>query len=488
MKNHHLLPLLILLALAPPSALPGAVPSEPPVKPNLIYILLDDAGYGDFGCYGQKTLRTPNIDRLASEGMKFTRHYAGSTVCAPSRCVLMTGLHTGHSRVRANGPSHLPDTDLNVARLLKDAGYLTACIGKYGLGMPLPPDDPQKKGFDYSFGYVDTAHAHNGYPTYLFRNGAKVSFDNRTIPGSEIKPGTGVATIDGRKQWAPQLMAEEVQRYLAERAKDRTKPFFLYYTPILPHANNEAEENSPLGHGMEAPADPEFASRDWPAVEKAFASAMKFVDRDVGAVMAQLKALKLDENTVVMFSSDNGPHQEGGHKAAFFQSSGGLTGTKRDLTEGGIRVPFIVRWPGKIKPGAVNEHVSGFQDLMPTAADLAGVKVTAECDGISLLPTLLGNSAQQKQHPYLYWNFSEQGGKRAVLKWPWKLIHRNTASADTSALSSSKKKKSAEGQSLIVELFNVDRDATESTNVANANPRIVAELTADMQQAWRDPK
>ena len=488
MKNYLVLPLLITLALAPLHALQGAAPSAPPIKPNLIYILLDDAGYGDFGCYGQNTLRTPNIDRLASEGLKFTRHYAGSTVCAPSRCVLMTGLHTGHSRIRANGPSHLPDTDLNVARLLKDAGYLTACIGKYGLGMPLPPDDPQKKGFDYFFGYVDTAHAHNGYPTYLFRNGAKAPFDNQIIPGSGNKPGTGVAPADGRKHWAPQLLADDVQRFLEERARDRSKPFFLYYTPILPHANNEADETSPLGHGMEAPADPEFASRDWPAVEKAFASAMKFVDRDVGAVLAKLQSLKLDENTIVMFSSDNGPHQEGGHKAAFFQSSGGLTGTKRDLTDGGIRVPFIVRWPGRIKPGTVSEHVSGFQDLLPTAADLAGVKVTAECDGISFLPTLLGRTAEQKQHPYLYWNFNEQGGKRAVLQWPWKLIQRNTASANSSDPTAAKKKKAADGSSLIVELFNLDRDPTESTNLASANQAIVEELTARMRQAWRDPK
>ena len=229
--------LFSLLLLSSLGALPVAASAPPAPRPNILYILLDDAGYGDFGCYGQKKLRTPNIDRLASEGLKFTRHYAGSTVCAPSRCVLMTGLHTGHSRIRANGPSHLPDTDLNVARILKDAGYLTACIGKYGLGMPLPPDDPQRKGFDYSFGYVDTAHAHNGYPTYLFRNGAKVPFDNQIIPGSENKPGTGVAPIDGRKHWAPQLLADDVQRFLEERAQDRSKPLFLYYTPILPHAN-----------------------------------------------------------------------------------------------------------------------------------------------------------------------------------------------------------------------------------------------------------
>jgi arylsulfatase A-like enzyme len=204
--------------------------------------------------------------------------------------------------------------------------------------------------------------------------------------------------------------------------------------------------------------------------------------------LAKLKKLGLDENTIVMFSSDNGPHQEGGHHVAYFQSNDGLTGMKRDLTEGGVREPFLVRWPGKIKPGTVSEHVSGFQDFLPTAADLAGVKVTAECDGISFLPTLLGNNAQQKQHPYLCWYFSEQGGKRSVLKWPWKLIHLNTASADVSAQPAAKKKKSADGKSLTVELFNLDRDPTESSNLANANPRIVEELTAHMQQAWRDPK
>ena len=187
-----------------------------------------------------------------------------------------------------------------------------------------------------------------------------------------------------------------------------------------------------------------------------------------------------------MFSSDNGPHQEGGHHVAYFQSNDGLTGMKRDLTEGGVREPFLVRWPGKIKPGTVSEHISGFQDFLPTAADLAGVKVTAECDGISFLPTLLGNTAQQKQHPYLCWYFSEQGGKRSVLKWPWKLIHLNTASADPSAQPAAKKK-SADGKSLTVQLFNLDLDPTESTNVANANPQIVEELTAHMRQSWRDP-
>ena len=486
MRNLRNITTLVALFLASIAALAAAQSTTP----NIVYILVDDAGYGDFGCYGQKTLLTPNVDQLASEGMKFTRHYAGAAVCAPARCVLMTGLHTGHSRVRANGPASIPDTDLTVTRLLKDAGYLTACIGKYGLGMPLPPDDPQRKGFDYFFGYVDTAHAHNGYPAYLFRNGVKVPLANQIIPGSENKPGTGVATADGRKQWAPQLLADDVQRYLDERGKDKSRPFFLYYTLNLPHANNEAGAKSPLGHGMETPSYGEFASRDWPDVEKGFASAMKFVDREVGAVVAKLKALGLEDDTIVMFSSDNGPHQEGGHKVAFFQSNDGLTGMKRDLTEGGVREPFIVRWPSKVKPGTVSEHVSGFQDFLPTAADLAGAKVTAECDGISFLPTLLGQKDQQKQHPYLFWYASEKGGKRSVLKWPWKLLHLNTGSIDQSDESESPaaKKRPAAVKSLVVELFNLEADPTESKNVASENPRLVAELEAIMQQAWRDPK
>ncbi|NQX03126.1 sulfatase-like hydrolase/transferase, partial [bacterium] len=357
----HLVILLLALVVTPLTALCGAESTKPATRPNILYILLDDAGYGDFGCYGQKTLLTPNVDRLASEGMKFTRHYAGSTVCAPSRCVLMTGLHTGHSRIRGNGPSHLPNTDLNVARLLKDAGYQTACIGKYGLGSPAPLDDPQKKGFDYFFGYVETSHAHNSYTPFLVRNGEKVALNNQIIPGSGKQPTTGVATADGRKQWAPQLLSEDVQRYLDERAKDRSQPFFLQYSLNLPHANNEAGKASPLGHGMETPGYGEFASRDWPDVEKGFASAIRFVDHEVGVVMEKLRNLGLDENTLVLLSSDNGPHQEGGHDARFFQSSGELNGIKRALTDGGVRVPFLVRWSGKIKPGSVSEHVSGFQ-------------------------------------------------------------------------------------------------------------------------------
>jgi arylsulfatase A-like enzyme len=480
MKNPVFVRLCTALFLIPLAILSAAEP-----KPNIIYILLDDAGSGDFGCYGQKTLVTPNIDRLAAEGMKFTRHYSGSTVCAPSRGTLMTGLHTGHSRIRGNGPSHLPDSDLNVARLLKNEGYHTACIGKYGLGSPAPLDDPQKKGFDYFFGYVNTAHAHNFYTDFLVRNGEKVPLNNQIMPGSVKKPDTGVAAADGRNEWAPQLLAEDVRRYLGERAKRSPQPFFLFYALNLPHANNEAGPNSPLGHGMETPGYGEFSSRDWPDVEKGFASAMKFIDDDIGAIMAKLKELNLDDNTIVMLSSDNGAHREAGHEPTFFKSSGEFNGIKRDLTDGGIRVPFIARWPGKIKPGSVSDHVSGFQDLLPTTADLAGAGITAEHDGISFLPTLL-ESGEQKRHDFLPWYFNEAGGKRAILKWPWKLIHLNTDDTGNRDVSPNPKMPSG-SKPLVVQLFNLDQDRTESKNLAKENPAIVAELTAHLKQAWREP-
>jgi arylsulfatase A-like enzyme len=457
-------------------------------RPNIIFILVDDAGYGDLGCYAQTKFTTPQLDRMATEGMKFTRHYAGSTVCAPSRCALMTGLHTGHCRVRGNGPGFIPDTDLTVPKLLKSAGYTTACIGKYGLGSPLPLDDPNRKGFDYFFGYVGTAHAHNGYTPFLVRDGKRVPLDNEIIPGSGRKiEGGGVATRDGRRQWAPQLLADDVQRWLDERGKNANQPFFLYYALNLPHANNEAGKNSPLGHGLESPGYGEFAGRDWPDVEKGFASHMRFIDDQVGAVLAKLKTLGLDERTIVFFSSDNGPHEEGLHQVAFFQSNGGLTGRKRDLTEGGLRVPFIARWPGRIKAGQVSQHISGFQDFMPTAAELAGTQVTASCDGISFVPELLGRNSEQKQHPYLYWNFMEQGGKRSVLQWPWKLIHLNTGGGDAGPREGATNQASV-ATSATVQLYNLEKDPREQANVAGAHPEIVRQLAQLMREAWRAPQ
>lgn len=472
--------LFFLLSLASAAVAAG--------KPNIIYILADDLGYGDIGCYGQKTLTTPNIDRMAAEGMKFTRHYAGDTVCAPSRCVLMTGLHTGHCRVRGNDPWIIDDNDLTVPKLLRSAGYHTACLGKYGLGKPLPLDDPQRKGFDEFFGYLGTSHAHNFYTKALIRNGAIVHLPNTVIPGSfkDAKDyadsdlvGTGVAPLEGRKAWAPQLIADDVQRYLGERAAAK-QPFFLYYALNIPHTNNEAGKSSPLGHGMECPDYGEFKNRDWPDVEKGFAQFIRFLDNEVGRVISRLKDLDIADHTLVMFASDNGPHHEGGHDSAFFNSNGDFKGIKRDMTDGGIRVPFIAWWPGKIKAGSVSEHVSGFQDLMPTVADLSGAQITAETDGVSFMPTLLGKDGQ-KQHSHLYWSLNEQGGKTAVLRWPWKLIHLNTGASSKNA------KKQAKPKPLVKLLYNLETDVGEEKNLAAEKPELVAELEQLMQSSWRAP-
>lgn len=455
-------------------------------KPNIVFILADDLGYGDLGCFGQKSgLQTPNIDRMAAEGMKFTRHYAGSTVCAPSRCVLMTGLHSGHCRVRGNDPWIVPDGDVTVPNLLQKVGYHTSCVGKFGLGKPLPLNDPERKGFDEFFGYVGTSHAHNFYTKAIVKNGVIMPLLNTVIPGSEKSAadykdtdlvGTGVAPLDGRKQWVPQLCSNEVARQIAERAQDKDKPFFLYYALNVPHTNNEAGKTSPLGHGMECPDYGPFVVKDWPDAEKGFAQLVWFLDQEVGRVMLQLKNMGLAENTLVLFSSDNGPHHEGGHDSDFFNSNGDFKGTKRDLTDGGIRVPLIAWWPGKVEASTVSDHVSGFQDLLPTVAELSGSEIKAETDGISYAPTLLGKG-EQKQHSHLCWYFNEQGGKRAVLKWPWKLIHLNTGSG-------AKGKKAAK---LSKVLYNLDKDIGEERDVSTEHPEIVAELEKLMTESYREP-
>lgn len=491
--NFSALVSLLLLCVSIHAAHAGV---DPKPKPNIIYILADDLGYGDLGCYGQKMLTTPHIDQLAASGIQFTRHYAGSTVCAPSRCVLMTGLHTGHCRVRGNDPWTIPDTDVTVPGLLKGAGYHTACIGKYGLGKPLPLNDPQRKGFDEFFGYVGTSHAHNFYPKALIRNGQVVDLPNTVIEGSgknaqDYKDsdlvGTGVATPDGRKAWVPQLLSDDVQRYLGDRAKAKATPFFLYYALNIPHTNNEAGKTSPLGHGMETPDYGEFKDKPWPDAEKGFAQFIRFLDNEVGLITARLKELGLAENTIVMFASDNGPHQEGGHQSDFFNSNGDFKGIKRDMTDGGIRVPFIASWPGTIKAGTVSTHVSGFQDLLPTAAELSGAKLTAETDGLSLIPTLLGKEGQQ-QHSHLYWAFNEQGGKIAVLKWPWKLIHLNTGAKREGEPAKGKNKgKNQEPKPLQKLLYNLDQDIGEETNLAAKHPEIVTELESLMQSSYRAP-
>jgi len=433
-------------------------------KPNIIYILADDLGYGDLGCYGQKKIKTPNLDKMASEGLRFTQHYAGSTVCAPSRCSLMTGKHQGHCTVRGNDDVLMKDGEITIARVLKDAGYTTACIGKWGVGHPPPPDDPHRHGFDYFFGYLSMWHAHNYYPEFLWRNGEKVPLKNVVKhPKEHYKKDqeklTGFATE--KKEYSNDLFTDDAITFIS----NQQKPFFLYLAYTIPHANNEAEWFGE--QGMEVTDYGIYKGKDWPEAEKGKAAMISRLDSYVGRILDKLKELGIDENTMVVFSSDNGPHKEGGQDPRFFDSNGNLRGIKRDLYEGGIRVPMIAWWPGKIEAGKVTDHVSAFWDVLPTFAEAAGAQVPEGIDGISFLPTLLGKTAEQKQHEYLYWEFYEEGGKQAVRMGNWKGVRLNMTNNPDAP----------------VELYNLDNDPEEKINIANQHPEIVQQIKVIMQKA-----
>ena len=439
-------------------------------RPNIIYILADDLGWGDLGCYGQKTLRTPNLDRMAKEGMRFTRHYSGSTVCAPSRCVLMTGLHTGHARIRGNGPGQLQPGDLTFAKVLQKHGYQTGCFGKWGIGNPPPLDDPKRHGFDEFYGYINMYHAHNFYPEFLVHNGRKVKLRNMLYNdwrARRIGPryeGAGVARV--AVDYAPKMIADRLMDYIRNAGADKSKPFFAYYALNIPHANNEAGGEKRIRFdGMRVPDWGSHANLDIPDQEKGFARMIDYVDQDVGRILSTLKELKIDDNTIVMFSSDNGPHQEGRHKMEFFDSNGPLRGMKRDLYEGGIRVPFIARWPKSVPAKKVSHHISGFQDMFPTLLELAQIELEHEVDGISMVPTLLGKKDQRK-HDYLYWEFGGRGGATAVLKGDWKGVRRNT-------------RKNPDGP---IELYNLKNDLAETTNLAENQKALVAKFNAILKR------
>src|SRR5689334_5703815 len=367
-------------------------------RPNILFILADDLGYGDVGVFGQKVIPTPNIDKIAAEGVRFTQSYAGSTVCAPSRCCLMTGYHTGHARIRGNAKVPLQASDITVAKVLKQAGYRTGIVGKWGLGGAYTEGIPNLQGFDDWFGFLDQTYAHSYYPQTLW--------DNREEKIIQRNLGK-------RQDWAQDLFTQRALQFLDSSQKS---PFFLYLAYTTPHANDELGRDT--GNGMEVPSDEPFSDKPWPQVEKNFAAMVTRLDRDIGRVMAQLKKIGQDENTLVIFSSDNGPHQEGGHDPKFFHSSGPLRGIKRDLYEGGIREPTLARWPGKIKPGTTNDQTWAFWDFLPTAAELAGAQPPARIDGISILPALLGQS--QRRHEYFYWEFHERGFTQAVRMGDWK--------------------------------------------------------------------
>ena len=401
--------------------------AQPAQKPNIVFILADDLGFGDLGCYGQKEIRTPNIDQLAASGVRFTQAYAGATVCAPSRCCLMTGKHTGHATVRGNMKPEpgLDPRESTLPELLKKAGYRTALFGKWGLGGPRTGSIPNLRGFDEFYGFLDQQHAHNSFPEDLWNNQDQAF----------LTPNW----FGRRKVFVEDLFTEKATGFLQRPHPD---PFFLYLAFTSPHADNERGAAYP--NGIDVPSNSPYESRDWPDVEQSFAALVTRLDRDVGTVMSSLKQAGLDRNTLVIFTSDNGPHKEGNHDPEFFQSRGPLRGIKRDLYEGGIRVPFISNWSGRISAGRTSDQPLAFWDMLPTFCELASVPVPDNLDGESMLKPILGGDAIP--HRPFYWEFHENGFKQA-LRWDdWKAV-RNRANGP-------------------VELYDLKADLAEQHNVA----------------------
>ncbi|MEM1228281.1 MAG: arylsulfatase [Planctomycetota bacterium] len=441
-------------------------------KPNIIFILTDDLGYGDLGCYGQSLIRTPYLDQMASEGMRFTDFYAGNAVCAPSRAVLMTGLHMGHVHVRGNagGPDmsrqSLRDEDLTVSELLRAAGYRTGLFGKWGLGDDAPGGQagrPRNQGFDEFYGYLNQVHAHNYYPEFLWRNETREPLRNVVQRANRSYGGFTGGWATTKVDYSHDLIADEACKFIRQSHPDETgKPFFLYLSLTIPHANNEATRA--LGNGQEVPNVDLYEDQDWSEPDKGQAAMISRMDGDIGRILELLDELKLAEDTVVMFSSDNGPHNEGGHNPDRFSPAGPLRGMKRALYEGGIRVPMIVRWPGTTPAGVVSEHVGYFGDLMATVADLGGTTAPSGLDSLSFAPTIMGNAEAQSKHRYLYWEFYEQGGRQAVRSGRWKAVRQPWMSPT-------------------IELYDLNEDIGEQHNVADSHPDIVRRMTDWMSEA-----
>ncbi|MBE0544511.1 MAG: arylsulfatase [Verrucomicrobia bacterium] len=448
--------LLALLALL--------IPSHAAEKPNLIWIMADDLGYGEVGCYGQKIIQTPNLDRMAREGLRFTQFYAGATVCAPSRSVLMTGQHHGRTRVRGNAGANNPAAqalkpdDFTVAKMLQQAGYATALIGKWGLGDVGPAETglPRRQGFDYFFGYLNQRHAHNHFPDFLWRNEERIALPNVVTPVG----GDGAGYAADGVLYADDLLTDEALKFVANH---QDRPFFLYWSLVIPHANNE--RNRELKDGAHVPDYGPYAKEDWPKQDKGHAAMITRLDGYVGRLLDHLRQIGLDRNTLVIFTSDNGPHNESSHNLTRFQPSGPFSGIKRSLTDGGIRVPTIAWWPGKIKAGVVSAHVGYFGDWFATAADLAGASVPDGLDSISFVPELLGQSREQQRHEFLYWEFHEGGFTQAALyQGRWKGTRRG-------------------GPDAAVALYDLGNDLAEKTDVAAQHPEIAARINAYLRRA-----
>lgn len=441
-------------------------------KSNIIYILADDMGIGDLGSYGQTIIQTPNLDKMAANGMQFTQHYSGAPVCAPSRSTLMTGQHTGHTPIRGNrelnkgeeGQVPLPASSVTLAEILKEKGYVTGAFGKWGLGFG--EGDPNNQGFDEFYGYNDQKLAHRYYPPYLNHN--------QGIDSLEGNDWTNKVT------YAPDVIQQKRLQFLLD---NKDKPFFAYIPLVLPHAEIISPNDSIFklydGKFKETPYTvdnkytsdygPDIVQHEYASVEKplaTYASMITRIDAYVGQIIDKVNELGLSENTIIMFASDNGPTTLGGANPDFFGSNGDFRGYKRDLYEGGIRAPFLVVWPNKVKKGSVTNHVSTFWDVMPTIAEITNAENPNNIDGISFLSTLL-EGENQKQHDYLYWEFNIKGGRKAIRKGDWKGIWYKMNTKNPSAF----------------ELYNLADDISETNNVADMHPEIVAEFHDILKEA-----
>jgi arylsulfatase len=449
-----------LMLVAPVPAL------QPETSPNIVYILADDLGYGELGCYGQDKIATPHVDRMAREGMRFTQHYSGAPVCAPARCVLMTGKHSGHATVRDN-LEHQPEGqepifahEVTVAEVLRGAGYVNGCFGKWGLGFPGGEGDPLQQGFDRFYGYNCQRHAHNFYPRYLWSDDQKVD-----LPGNDRK-ATGT-------HYSHDLIERETLAFIREH---HAEPFFCYVPFTIPHLAlqvPDASLNDYVGRWEETPyTGKSYQHHATPRA--AYAAMITHMDRSVGRILDLVDELGLTENTLVVFTSDNGVTHLGPDQVDYelFESSGGLRGFKGSVYEGGIRVPLVARWPGRIAAGTTSDHISAFEDVLPTLAELAGADVPDEVDGVSFLPTLLGRGKEQQRRDYLFWDFPGYGGQLAVRMGRWKAVRRGLRKNPEAPL----------------QLFDLEADPSESTDIAKEYPDVVQRLAGVMVSARTTPE
>ncbi len=461
-QRRGLLLCLLVAALSAWACGNAAEDSAGAAPPNIIWILTDDLGWGDLGSYGQQQIETPHLDRMAEEGMRFTDAYAGFTVCAPSRSVLMTGQHTGHTRVRRNGSPGLWEEDVTVAELLKEQGYSTALVGKWGLGMEDSPGAPWRQGFDHFYGYLSQGHAHNYYPEFLMRGPQREALRNVVRLSGRYGGMSGVAVE--RVDYSHDLLMADALGWLRSHAQG---PFFLYLALTIPHANNEAGRADGGGDpgissivedlgdhreriGMEVPDAGQYQAKDWPGPQKGTAAMITLLDLGVGQIFEALSDLGVDERTVVFFSSDNGPHAEGGNDPFFFDSNGPFQGYKRSLHDGGIRVPALVRWPGRVAAGTVSDLPWYFADFLPTVADLAGFAVPQGVDGVSIVPELLGEGTVDRER-LMYWGGTP--GRAEAVRWgSWKAVREKPSEP--------------------LELFDLGTDPGEQRDVAAEHPEI----------------